>query len=74
MFLWTTSCEVCFFFILIFDAKSIKLIYKPKNEYKKEKGDYTKTFSKGVKSEIRQSQLIPSVLSPNEIRDSIRPK
>jgi len=44
---------------------------KPKNEYKKEKGDQTKTFSKGAKLEIRHTQPIPNVLSSNEIGNRI---
>jgi predicted phage gp36 major capsid-like protein len=45
--------------------------YIKQKEYKKEKGDQTKTFSKGVKPEIGHTQPIPNVLSPNKIRDSI---
>jgi len=38
---------------------------KPKKEYKIEKGDRTKTFSKGAEPEVGYTQLIPNVLSPN---------
>ncbi|KEH31734.1 hypothetical protein MTR_4g104095 [Medicago truncatula] len=59
------------FIISFVDAKSITSIYKTKKEYKKEKGDQTKTFSIGVKPEIGHTQPISDVLSPNEIRDNI---
>ena len=45
-----------------------------KKEYKTEKGDQTKTFSKGCKSIVGHAQPISNVLSLNEVRDIVKPK
>jgi len=45
-----------------------------KKEYKAEKGDQSKTFYEGCKSIVGHAQLIPNVLSLNEVRDIVKPK
>ena len=63
-------------FVFFFLAKEHQLISidKRKKEYKEERGNKPKTFSKGDVSKVGHSQLIFDVLSPNKVRNSIKPK
>ena len=60
--------ELFFFFCQKTDARHQTIRLKLKKEYNKEKGDYTKTFSKGRESKVGHTQPVPNVLSSNGVR------
>jgi len=62
-------------YIYIFWQKEHQLISLDKRKRVQiEKGEKPKTFSKGDVSKCGHSQPILNVLSPNKVRDNIKPK